>query len=74
MDVHSKLAYTDIFTPRYNQYLSEPIREIDEIEASFVWTNNQLVNFGEKEHSYILEITEQIGSLEKINPRMGNII
>ena len=74
MDLHSELVYTDIFTPNYTKNLDEPIREIDEIQATFIWPNNQLVNFKNKEHSYILEITENLGSLQKINPRMGSII
>jgi hypothetical protein len=54
-------------------FYKEPINELYELEFIFLWKDGRLIDFNRLDHSFVLEICEEDGYLDKINPRTGNI-
>ena len=70
----SGAVHYDTFTTTEKEFYDKPLRELTELEISFVNNKNQLVDFNGYDHSFTLEIIELDEELLKINPTSGMVI
>ena len=70
----SGAIHYDTFTTTEKEFYDKPLRELTELEISFVNNKNQLVDFNGYDHSFTLEIIELDEELLKINPTSGMVI
>ena len=70
----SGAVHYDTFTTTGKEFYDKPLRELTELEISFVNNKNQLVDFNGYDHSFTLEIIELDEELLKINPTSGMVI
>jgi hypothetical protein len=70
----SGAVHYDTFTTTGKEFYDKPLRELTELDISFVNNKNQLVDFNGYDHSFTLEIIELDEELLKINPASGMVI
>ena len=67
-------VHYDTFTTTGKEFYDKPLRELTELDISFLNNDNQLIDFNGYDHSFTLEIIELDEELLKINPATGLII